>query len=120
MVTISGFSQFASKTAVDGATLASVNLDFRTGMSLATHLPVFYVIKFGSGALGIAVIKMKTAVADLTALSALLTLTSTQQVVVNNADLVTLADSGNLTVEVTTASLAASTFNVYAYGIPRA
>lgn len=111
--------QIASATGINGATLASTNLTFGSGISLATHLPLFYVFKFASGTLGISVAKLKTAVADLTALSALLTVTSTQEVVVANSALVTFANSGNLTVEVTTASLGASTFNIYAYGIAR-
>lgn len=109
----------ATATNVSGAALASTALTFVTGITLATHIPVFYVVKFNSGVLGIGVVKMKNGAADLTALAALLTLTSTQQVLINNLAAVTLPNSGNLSVEVITASLAASSFDIIAYGMTR-
>ena len=111
--------QIASTTNVSGAALASTVLTFGSGISLTTHIPLFYVVKYVSGALGIGVVKMKNSIADLTALSALVTLTSTQEVFIGNSVLATMVNSGNISVEVTTASLAASVFNVYVYGILR-
>lgn len=107
----------ASKTAVDGAALASTALTFESGVTLATHVPTLVIYKFASGALGIGVAKIKNSVADISALTVLLALTATQEVSALASG--TLVNSGNISVEVTTASLAASTFNCYVYGTPR-
>lgn len=108
----------ASKTAVNGAALASTVLDFIGGAALSTHTPIYAIVKYGSGTLGIGVIRIKTTAGYLVAVTALLTLTTTDNnFIIPLAGVVT--NSGNISVEVTTASAGASTFDIYVYGIQK-
>lgn len=108
----------ASATNVSGAALATTNLTFTSGVALSTHSPVFCIVKFVSGTLGIGVIRIKTGTSYLVAATAMVGLTSGD----NNyiMQLVgSVTASGSISAEVTTASLAASAFSVYVYGITK-
>lgn len=112
-----GLLPIASKTAVSGAALASTALTYASSVSLATHIPTLVVFKFASGTLGIGVAKIKNGGGDNTVTTALLSLISTQEISAQCNGI--MLNSGNISVEVTTASLAASTFDVFVYGILR-
>ena len=86
----------ASKTGVSGAALASTTLTFASGISLSNYIPVLVVYKYASGTLGIGVCKLKNSSGDLTATSALLNLTSTQEISIASAGV--MVNSGNLSV----------------------
>jgi|SRR3954469_415291 len=108
----------ASKTGVAGNALASTALDFVSGISLATHNPIICVFKFSSGTLGIGVIRIKTDAGYLVGVTPLLTLTATD----NNYPIQltgAVRSTGNISAEVTTASLGASAIDVYVYGIKK-
>lgn len=108
----------ASATSVSGAALATTNLTFASGVALSTHSPIFAVIKFVSGTLGIGVIRIKTGTSYLVAATAMVGLTSgDNNYIMQLTGSVTA--SGNVSVEVTTASLAPSAFSVYVYGIAK-
>lgn len=108
----------ASATSVSGAALATTNLTFASGVALSTHSPVFAVVKFVSGTLGIGVIRIKTGTSYLVAATAMVGLTSgDNNYIMQLTGSVTA--SGNVSVEVTTASLAPSAFSVYVYGIAK-
>lgn len=108
--------EFIASKSVTGNSLATTALDWFPGMSYADHIPLFYVIQYGSGTLGIGVAKVKNSVNDLTNTFALLNVTTTQEMSTNNKDAVIHPNSGDISVEVTTASLAASSFTVSAFG----
>lgn len=108
----------ASKTGVAGNALASTALDFVSGISLGTHTPLIAIVKFSSGTLGISVARIKTDAGYLVAATPLATLTSAD----NNYPVQLLGavrNTGNVSIEVTTAGLSASAIAVYVYGIKK-
>lgn len=108
----------ASATSISGAALATTNLTFASGIALSTHTPTFAIIKYRSGTLGIGVIRIKTGTSYLVAATAMLGLTSgDNNYIMQLTGSVTA--SGNVSAEVTTASLVASSFDVYVYGIAK-
>lgn len=114
----SGLILLASKAGVSGAALATTALTFAAGIALNTHTPLHVIFKFASGTLGIGVARIKTTSSYLLTASALLALTTTD----NNfiAPLLGAAtNSGDISVEVTTASLGASSFDVFVFGIAK-
>lgn len=112
--------KMASKTGVNGAAVAATNLTFESGITLATHMPVYAVIKFGSGVLGIGVIGLLADTVPVIAAMALLTLLTGKVCVAPAiAALAIPSDASKfLKADVTTASLAASTFDIVVYGVP--
>ncbi len=115
---MSGLMLLASKSSVSVASLATTNLDFASGVSLATHTPMMAVIKYNSGTLGIGVIRIKTDAGYMMAGTALLGLTSTDNnylAILGGA----VRNTGNIGIEVTTASLGASNISVYVYGVKK-
>jgi len=115
---LNGLTLIASKTGVSVASLATTNLDYAIGVSLATHSPLIACVKFGSGTLGIGVIRIKTDAGYMVSVSPLAGLNSTD----NNQMLIlsgVVRSTGNIGVEVTTASLSASTVSVYVYGVKK-
>lgn len=112
--------KIASKTAIDGSVQAATNLTWEPNISLATHMPLYMITKFNSGVLGIGVIRLLADTIPVTASIALLTvITGTVALMPIIASLAILSDSSKfLKVDITTASLAASTFNVTVYGVP--
>jgi len=75
-------------------------------------------ISYSSGTLGIGVVRIKTDAGYMIAVTPLLSLTSTD----NNQMLIlsgVVRSTGSIAVEVTTASLAASTISVYVYGVKK-
>ena len=115
---LNGLTLIASKTGVSIASLATTDLDFTSGVSLATHSPIIATVSFGSGTLGIGVIRIKTDAGYMVALTPLLSLTSTD----NNLMMIlsgVVRSTGNIGMEVTTASLGASTVSVYVYGVKK-
>lgn len=107
--------KLASVTGVNGAALASTVITFNSNVSLSTHVPTTAIVKFGSGTLGIAVVKIKTSAGDLSALTALVNLTASNDAVIIQLSGV-MANTGSISVEVTTASAGGSTFDVNIYG----
>lgn len=111
-----GLQLIASKTGINGAAIASTALDFVNNAALSTHTPLYAIVKYGSGTLGIGVVRIKTTAGYLVAVTALLTLTTTD----NNFVIPltgAITNSGSISVEVTTASAGASTFSIYIYGV---
>lgn len=106
----------ASATSISGAALATTNLTFASGVALSTHSPLYAIIKFRSGTLGIGVIRIKTGSSYLVAATAMLGLTSGDNNYIMQL-IGSVTASGNVSVEVTTASLAPSAFDCYVYGI---
>lgn len=106
----------ASAASISGATLASTNLTFASGVALSTHSPTFCIVKYVSGTLGIGVIRIKTGTSYLVAVTAMLGVTTTDNnLIIPLSGAVT--NSGSITAEITTASLGASAIGVYVYGI---
>lgn len=108
----------ASATNVSGAALASTALTYISGMALSSHTPIFAIIKYRSGTSGIGVVRIKTTSVYMVGVTPILTLTSTDNnLIINLTGVAT--NSGNISVEVTTISLTASSFDVYVYGIAK-
>ena len=110
----------ASKLAIDGSTAAATDLDFIAGATLATHTPVFAIITYGSGTLGVCDIDIKadTVIMDTALLT---TLTATESKIKKSLsktdDAFTNDPALFMNVTVGNPSAGASTFNVYIYGI---
>lgn len=107
----------ASATSISGASLATTALTFAAGKALSTHTPTHVIFKYVSGTTGI---NVTTIDAGSTVMSTgtLVTLSST----INNLVMPCtgfVKNSGNISAIVTTASLAASSFAVYVYGISK-
>lgn len=116
--TLTGAMLLASKTGISGASLATTDLDFASGIALSTHTPIFCVIKYSSGTIGISAIRIKTAGGYLIAATALLGLTATDDnFIMQLAGVV--RNTGNVSAEITTASLGASSIAVYVYGVKK-
>lgn len=115
---MNGVTLLASKTGVSGASLATTDLDFASGIALSTHTPIFAVIKFASGTIGICAIRIKTSGGYLIAATALVGLTATDD---NYTMQLTglVRNTGNVSAEVTTASIGASAISVYVYGVKK-
>lgn len=115
---MNGVTLLASKTSVSGAALASTALDYASGVTLSAYSPSFAIIKFRSGTIGIAVIRIKTDVGYLIAVTALAGMTATDDIY--TMQLTGLVRStGNISIEVTTASLGASAIDCYVYGVKK-
>lgn len=112
-----GLVLIASATSVSGSTLASTALTYAASISLATFIPTLVVFKYVSGTLGICVSKIQDGSGNSLATVALQNVTSSQVVIAQLSGAV--SNSGNIFVNVTTASLAASSMNVYVYGTSR-
>lgn len=110
------FTLIASKTSVDGATIATTNLTFSSGVTVATHTPTLVIYKYRSGTFGIAVASIfaPQLVSAATALANLVNHSNISAFLSGLMD-----DSGNVSVHVTTASVLASTFDVFVYGTVR-
>lgn len=115
---MNGITLLASKTGISGASLATTDLTFASGIALSTHTPIFAVIKYTSGTVGISAIRIKTAGGYLIAATALLGLTATDD---NYTMQLTglVRNTGNVSAEITTASLGASAISVYVYGVKK-
>lgn len=112
----SQYVQIAHATGVNGAALASATLTFEAGVALSTHIPTHAIIKFGSGTLGISVVIVNANGTACTASQALVGLLSTTWMIMPVVSGV-ISNTGNLTIQVTTASLGASTFDIKLFGI---
>lgn len=106
----------ASKTNVAGNALASINLTFTSGVTITSHLPLYALIQFTSGVLGISVVRIKTTAGYLCATQALITLDATNSSIVIPLG-GAVAGSGSITIEITTAGLAASVMSAYVFGV---
>lgn len=117
---IGGAQKIASKTGINAAIQAATNLTWETGINLSTHVPVFAVIKYASGTLGISIVRLLADTIPVTASSALLTIvTGTAALMPVIASLVIPVDNSKfLKADVSTASLGASTFDITVYGVP--
>lgn len=111
----------AKKLAVDGATAADTDLDWIEGANLETHTPIFAIVTYDSGTLGIADISIYADIVNLTGSIPLATLTATETKFLINLTKQQIAITNDpaafMVVDVTTASAVASAFNVYVYGI---
>lgn len=110
------FTKLAHATGVNGAVLASTTLTFETSITLAGYIPTHAVIKFGSGTLGISVVILNANAVAVTASQALVGLFSTTWMIMPIVPGI-VSNTGNLTIQVTTASLGASTFDIEVFGI---
>lgn len=115
---MNGVTLLASKTGISGASLATTDLDFASGIALSTHTPTFCVIKFSSGTVGICAVRIKTAGGYLIGATALVGLTATDDNYVTQLTGL-VRNTGNVSAEVTTASLGASAISVYVYGVKK-
>lgn len=113
---IESIVKMASATGIAGNTLASTNLTFESGIALSTHIPVFAIIKYRSGTMGIAVVELDANSIAISVGLALSLLTTSFWGLLNLLSGV-VSNSGNLAIKVTTASIVASQFDVIVYGI---
>lgn len=120
-----GFNQsfsriIARKTAIDGATLGTTKLTFEGGVDLSNYIPTHAVVKYNSGTLGICVVRLLADATVIAANLALVTVTSSANALMPCIPLagITNDSSKSLYADITTASLAASTFNIIVYGVP--
>jgi len=115
---LNGLTLIASKTGVSVASLATTDLDFASGVSLATYSPIISTVKFGSGTIGIGVLRIKTDAGYMVAATPLVALTSTDNIYMMILSGV-VRSTGNIGMEITTASLSAATVSVYVYGVKK-
>lgn len=110
--------RIASKTGVPGNTLASTDLDWESDTNLSSHAPVFGIIKYNSGTLGICAVVLKADTVALSASTALSTLTtSTTCILPILPGIISNDGTKKMVITVGTASLAASTFDIIVYGV---
>ena len=109
----------ATALAVDGSTIATTDLTFETGLNLSNCMPVFAIIKFASGTLGIAIGRIKVDGVNISQAITMSGLVANFNIVVNCAldQAITNDSTKFIQFTVATASLAASSFDVYVYGI---
>ena len=110
----------ASKTGVDGNTLATTNLTNITGLTPATTLATFAVIKYATGTYTLGVIRVKSnATTVLSGLIALSGLASGKPVTATIPVATGLLNdgTGSYSVEVTTINGSGATFDIYLFGI---
>lgn len=112
---LSPFYRMGAVTGVNGAALAVTTIPFDTGITLAKFIPTHAIIKRASGTLGICVIIVNASGIAFTAGQALLTLTTANWIFMP-AISGPIANTGALSVQTTTASAGASTFDVEVFG----
>lgn len=110
----------AQNTGVTGNSLATTVLTFTdSSANLTNHIPLYFTIQVVTGTLGICVVKFKTSVNDCTTTVALVNATGNNMIYIPVIAGAVFPNSGNISVEVTVASVAASTFTVNCYGTSR-
>lgn len=115
----SGLMTQVASGSVFGDALGDTAMTWAVNKSYATHVPLLYKIQLGSGVFGISVFKIKNSIMDLTGAIALVNVTGTREMTTDNNQAVIHPDTGDITIEITTAGLAASSLSVIAYGIRR-
>lgn len=112
--------QIASGRAIDGHSIANYDLSFAPGVSLNTHIPTFAVIKYASGNLTTAALRLLADTVPITGSQVLTTINSTHNGYAPCVAGTSLTNDNSKVIkaDVTAPSDAASTFDVIVYGIP--
>ena len=110
----------ASALGVDGATVATTNLTFEPGIDLSNHVPIHAIIRFASGVLGICNVSVTANGVAITGATLLLDVTAATPNLVLDLSIsgkpITNDPTKFIKIKVDTASLAASTFDIFVYG----
>lgn len=112
--------KIAEGRAISGASVASNNLSFVTGINLSTHIPTFAVIKYASGNLSGVQMRVLADALPITGDQTLSTIDSTHNGFAPCLAVVAISNdvSKVLKADVPVASEGASAFDVVVYGIP--
>lgn len=118
LINISGnFARIGFAFNIAGNTLATTVLTFVQGIGLGTHIPLFAVIKYRSGTLGISAVTLKANGVNISAAGVPLAgLTSGNWVMIPVAA-GAIANNGNLSIQVATAGLTSSEFDIEVFGV---
>lgn len=121
LVSGNSLSLIATKTSIAGNAIADSNMVWQAGKTFATHIPILTFAICNSGTLTLTAFTLKadTVVISGSALLTSLSSAGIATVVPHILGALSVDPSKFIVVSVTAASVGASNFGVYTYGIPR-